>query len=321
MDRSEITKEAISRLQLKVVTSSYKQKDIPCHCPFHEDKTPSLFINPSMGVYHCFSCGKQGSVEGLFRDLTGQSLSKILNLNYDDFSSATWKTFKVPEEQFDTLGKRIAIELAGDVAPIRSSPTAVSYLRRRGIPYTVADAMKMRVATKARINGTLFEQRLLIPIYEQQQLISLEGRDLLGTQKPKVLYPKASTVNTLYDLDKLQKHEPLYIVEGLMDLAVLRSAPEFANSTTVFGASITKRQLYLLDTFDEVILIPDNDEPGLNVIAILKEGLQKAQVYKLQVPSLINSVAIKDVGDVHSKTAFTISQLVQRKWLKMIRKA
>ncbi|NNF69587.1 MAG: DNA primase, partial [Acidimicrobiia bacterium] len=31
-------------------------------CPFHQEKTPSLSIDASRGLYHCFGCGKSGDV-------------------------------------------------------------------------------------------------------------------------------------------------------------------------------------------------------------------------------------------------------------------
>jgi DNA primase len=31
-------------------------------CPFHEEKTPSLSIDPARGLYHCFGCGKGGDI-------------------------------------------------------------------------------------------------------------------------------------------------------------------------------------------------------------------------------------------------------------------
>jgi DNA primase len=36
-------------------------------CPFHQDRTPSLFINPEKGLWHCFSCGRGGDGIALYR--------------------------------------------------------------------------------------------------------------------------------------------------------------------------------------------------------------------------------------------------------------
>ncbi|MCJ7726154.1 MAG: DNA primase [Acidimicrobiia bacterium] len=31
-------------------------------CPFHQEKTPSMSIDPARGLYHCFGCGKSGDL-------------------------------------------------------------------------------------------------------------------------------------------------------------------------------------------------------------------------------------------------------------------
>lgn len=33
-----------------------------CCCPFHQEKTPSMMIDPVAGRYHCFGCGRNGDV-------------------------------------------------------------------------------------------------------------------------------------------------------------------------------------------------------------------------------------------------------------------
>jgi DNA primase len=35
-------------------------KDYKGKCPFHEDRTPSFYVVPSKGIYHCFGCGAKG---------------------------------------------------------------------------------------------------------------------------------------------------------------------------------------------------------------------------------------------------------------------
>ena len=62
-------------------------------CPFHEEKTPSFSVNPEMGFYYCFGCGKKGDAITFMRDYLQmdfadavESLAKKANiaLRYDN---------------------------------------------------------------------------------------------------------------------------------------------------------------------------------------------------------------------------------------------
>jgi len=39
-------------------------RNVMAVCPFHQEKTPSLSIDPAKGLYHCFGCGKSGDIFG-----------------------------------------------------------------------------------------------------------------------------------------------------------------------------------------------------------------------------------------------------------------
>jgi DNA primase len=312
LSQEEITKEAMKRIHLK---SLWKESswtgDVPCHCPFHEDKTPSMFVHIEKGVYNCFSCGSRGTIASLYRDITGSSLYKDLNIPTDEFSRFATHTAYAPEvEDYSKLDREISINIQGTITKIRESADAVQYLRRRGITFEVADSMQMAYMESGRINGTVYRKRLLLPIYDDGKLISVEGRDVTGNQPTKVLYPKDSSVNTLYDIDKLDLEKPLYVVEGLTDLAVLRTDPYFANSTAIFGAQVTRRQSWLLNQVSNLILIPDNDKAGRNTTRKLTEELDRPfQI--LDVPKLQD---IKDIGDIPTKLHTTVYNLRRRGW-------
>jgi len=315
MSRSELTKAAMLHLRLeldKPVDSGIR--NIPVHCPFHSDRKASMFVNIEEGVFKCFQCHRGGSIESLFKELTGESLYKTLGISYDEFSAYAQRT-SAPTIDFENMDRDIKLTITGgELTHYSASMLCRNYMRKRSIPSRIAEQMQFRVAEKLYINRTLFKDRLLIPIYEKDNLVSVEGRDMLGTQTPKVLYPKGSSVNTLYDIDKLDYDAPVYVVEGLMDLALLRCYPEFSNSTSIFGSSLTERQSYHLKKFPKVIFIPDNDAAGMDTLEIAKKrGMSNA--YYLRIPEIINEVTIKDVGDVVNKAHLRLDELIKRKWL------
>lgn len=47
-----------------VVPLKQKGRDLWCCCPFHQEKTPSMKVDPSTQLWHCFGCGEGGDVFG-----------------------------------------------------------------------------------------------------------------------------------------------------------------------------------------------------------------------------------------------------------------
>jgi DNA primase len=61
--RADIVEIIGARVQLKKAGREYKA----C-CPFHNEKTPSFWVSPDKQFYHCFGCGKHGTVLGFLMD-------------------------------------------------------------------------------------------------------------------------------------------------------------------------------------------------------------------------------------------------------------
>lgn len=326
MLENELTREEISYKCMDLLGIKYRkstQTELQISCPFHQDKKPSCYVSLTKGVYHCFSCGRSGSVEQLFRDLTGQSLWKVLGINsksdpISQYAFTASRNFQ-PETQESLKLKSVYLNFdSSKFVNAYDDPDCAAYLQARGILPEIAAAMHMKYCENVKINNTRFYRRLLIPAYEANSLISIEGRRIFPDDPdPKVLYPKATTVNTLYDLDNLDRDERLYACEGLMDLAVLRSCPTFKNSTSIFGANVTNRQLQLFSQFKEIVYIPDSDAAGQKTVEKLIEAELPLQI--LPLPKEVNGIPIKDIGDL-PKIGLMPQDLVDRRWLNYMKR-
>lgn len=343
MTEREINEQIVLRLG---ISKNVKHHTTMGHCPYHTDKHPSFSVDIDRALYHCFSCGCSGKLRGLFKDITGHTINKELGIKWEAQGEAEFvNPFKESAKEDLSTPPDVHIALDGAFVPVDKDPDVCKYLLGRCIPVSVAKSMKMSFATMARSFDTFepdnkdqmvyFTKRLVIPIYEKGKLLSCEGRDIYGKEYyynmlrrkgmnpdehdyKKCIYPRGASTSTLYDIDKLDRTKRLYFVEGIMDLAVLRSDTFFTarNSSAVFGASITERQKYFLKQFDFTYII-DNDLAGWLSLRRLMESLKESPIkrdWKFVVPPF-ESKGVKDVGDVPVKAGVTIEQCRKGHWL------
>lgn len=80
---SDVTKTIKDRLSIFDVVSSYIQLTqrgnsyVAC-CPFHNEKTPSFYVSPDRGTYHCFGCGRGGDIYSFVQDFEGVDFKEAL---------------------------------------------------------------------------------------------------------------------------------------------------------------------------------------------------------------------------------------------------
>ena len=73
-----IIEEIRSKVSISDVISQYvslvpKSGRLWGLCPFHNEKTPSFTVNDDKGFFHCFGCGKGGSVFNFLMDIDNLS--------------------------------------------------------------------------------------------------------------------------------------------------------------------------------------------------------------------------------------------------------
>lgn len=63
LSATDIVELISSYVPLKRAGAQYR-----ANCPFHNEKTPSFYVNPARQSFHCFGCGKGGDVISFVRD-------------------------------------------------------------------------------------------------------------------------------------------------------------------------------------------------------------------------------------------------------------
>jgi DNA primase len=129
--RADIVEVIGTRVPLKKAGREFRA----C-CPFHNEKTPSFWVSPDKQFFHCFGCGKHGTVLGFLMDHDHLAFPEAVE------ELATRLGLEVPHEGGADSGPRRAdeplYELMKDVArfyveALGRDARAQSYLERRGL--------------------------------------------------------------------------------------------------------------------------------------------------------------------------------------------
>jgi DNA primase len=102
--RADIAEIIGTRVPLKKQGREYKA----C-CPFHGEKTPSFWVSPEKQFYHCFGCGKHGTVIGFLMDYDRMSFPEAI----EDLAGRLG--LEVPREGGDNSAPRRVDEGAFDL--------------------------------------------------------------------------------------------------------------------------------------------------------------------------------------------------------------
>ncbi len=270
-------------------------------CPFHSEKTPSFSVSPDKQIYHCFGCGKGGSVIGF--------IMEIENLSFPDAVEflARRAGMEVPDdgdrEQRDRRSRLLELnrEAARFFYTALTAPggkSAQDYMLRREIApatakkfglgfaadsfYALTDAMhdkgyqdfELIDAGLANPNKSgrgvhdVFRNRLMFPVIDVRgNVIGFSGR-ILGDGEPKYLNSRETPVfsksRNLFALNLAKKSKNGYILltEGNIDVVSLHQAG-FDSAVASLGTSLTPEQARLISRFThEVVIAYDNDAAG-----------------------------------------------------------
>jgi len=292
--RADIVEVIGSRVPLTKAGREYKAR-----CPFHSEKTPSFWVSPQKGFFHCFGCGAHGTALGF--------LMEYERLEFPVAVEELARSIGVEVPRTDS-GERVSLEPLYAVLDkaaqlyrhaLRDEPRAIEYLKQRGLDGETArefgigyappawDSLLNAAGTTedgrqlllgaglviARDTGGFYDRfrdRIMFPIRDSRGRTIAFGGRILDAGEPKYLNSPETAVfhkgRELYGLFEARraerKVERLLVVEGYMDVVML-AAHGIRNAVATLGTATTGEHLRrIFGLVPEVIFCFDGDRAG-----------------------------------------------------------
>ncbi len=298
--RARVPISPVVARRVKLVRAGREMKGC---CPFHNEKTPSFYVNDDKGFYHCFGCGAHGDVIRFLTDGMGlpfmeavKQLAAEAGLEVPAPSPEARAKAEVADSLVALTARAAAwfqAQLAGE-----KGAAARAYLDRRGLRAETVKAFALgfspesRTALRSHLNdataeklldagligksddGETFDRfrgRLMFPIRDARGRVVGFGGRALGDVQPKYLNsadgPLFDKGRLLYNLDQAgpvaRKCGRLIVVEGYMDVIGLAQAG-IAEAVAPLGTAMTEQQLALAWRLVDVpTLCFDGDAAGM----------------------------------------------------------
>lgn len=280
------TKEQVSRViaGAGITVESKMGSEYIIFCPFHgNSRTPAGEVNEESGLFFCFSCQKVADLIELVMHMTQRSYfeavrfitSKSTDRNIED--DVNQQLIKQPDfVEFDKL----VVQRLHDQA--MASDQAINYYAGRKIT--------KESVQKFMLGYSVNQNMVTIPVHAPDgMLLGFVGRSIEGKEFKNT--PGLPKSKLLFNLHRVKTNRTVYVVESSFDAIRLDQCGLPAVAT--LGATVSNPQIELLQKyFNDVIIIPDNDEAGEGMVERLRKALG-SNLTRLQL-----NKQYKDIGDM-----------------------
>ena len=289
-------------------------------CPFHSERTPSFFVNPEQGLYHCFGCGAGGNTINFVMDLYGLDFKEAVKYLVEKYapqydSDRLWKKAESEYASMRKLARYLYKKyiLSGkypqEILNYLTEERGVSYetIKEIGIlPFVKEDFLRLDRKLQAGLNiniDKISDTAIIFPIKDTPgRLVGFVVRNL--GKEPKYINSKGLKRNETpflgyyaYREIRQGKRDYLIVVEGIIDAILVRQAG-FKNVIASQGTDIPLQYISRLKKYiTRVFLMLDKDASG-------KEATKRAlgQILSMElIPYLYPSGSYfgkKDFGDL-----------------------
>ncbi|KEA45267.1 DNA primase [Campylobacter mucosalis] len=268
-----------------------------CVCPFHDDKNPSMSINPQKQFYHCFSCKAGGDAIKFVMDYEKISYPEAV----EKVASIANFTLSYTADMAEKKENKHILENVNAMyrADLFKNKDALNYLYSRGINDAMIEKFELgwaddglktirllendKIEPKEALEVGIvkqnergiyasFSHRITFPIYSHTtRLVGFGGRTISDHPAKYINSPQSN----LFDKSRLlygyhlarrsiAQKKQMIITEGYLDVIMLHYAG-FDNAVAVLGTALTQKHLPILKRDEaSIVLCFDGDSAGIN---------------------------------------------------------
>ena len=296
------------KLSIVDVVSQYVKLErsgmsLRARCPFHAERTPSFFVSPERGTYHCFGCNVGGDIFSFVEQIEGLDFKGALKVLAEK-AGVPLEYARGPREDKDARGRLFELlETATIFFSSRLTDAPRKYLEGRGLSdatihsfrlgyagegwtdlvdylarkkFSEKEMLDAGVAKKGeRGLNDKFRNRIIFPIADSAgRVVGFSGRvfgEKASPEAPKYLNspetPLFHKSRILYGFDKaklsIRKHNCAVLVEGQLDLLASHQAG-WGNTVAVSGTAFTPEHTVLIRRMtDNLVIALDADTAGI----------------------------------------------------------
>lgn len=292
-------------LQISTVISRYtelkrKGNKFTGLCPFHNEKSPSFYVDDQKGLYHCFGCKAGGDVLQFVQSMENMPFMEALDFLAEIAGVELPKTGKRGPSRDLIQALREINETAATffIENLKRNPEAKAYLKQRGLTDSTIALFRIGFAPeswdglynhlsprfdakllmesglfKAGKRGNpydLFRKRVMFPIIDVYGHVVAFGGRAMDDDGPKYINSPESPLyikgkhcyNLNFAKNYLKRHPQVVITEGYMDVIQVYQAG-MGSVIAGLGTAFTDMQAKLVMRYAEkVVLNFDGDNAG-----------------------------------------------------------
>ena len=282
-------------------------------CPFHNDKNPSMSVDPKRQTYNCWSCHASGNVFTFLQNIESisfpESLKRLADKVGIEVSGSTKSYDKVNEKSYEIYD--LASKFYELMLNTPKGDNAKKYLKERlmeddiikefGIGLALNDRNKLLEYLKEKkydintmedlglVNGDYdtFINRVMFPIHDRAgHVVGFSGRIYDKSDQAKYINTRETKIfrkgNILYNYHRCKEpvrvNKYVIVTEGFMDVIRL-STIGVKNALALMGTAMTSEHVSMLKKLSlNVYLCLDGDDAGINAMISNGEILEAAGI-------------------------------------------